>query len=136
MLSKRLGIIMDNVDEQNPHDIAYVHSVYGPLSVRLVMNCESPGWRNIRDVLDMLPGPSFEDNQQVSKQNTGRTSKDQKKTILVFFVGGATMAEVAALRFLSQQEESNVEYIVATTNIITGTSFLESLFTKLEAPAF
>jgi len=85
------------------------------------MNCESPGWRNIRDVLDMLPGPSFEDTQQVSKQNTARSSKDQKKTILVFFVGGATMAEVAALRFLSQQEESNVEYIVATTNIITGT---------------
>lgn len=136
VLSKRLGIIKENVDEQNPHDIAYVHSVYGPLSARLVMNCETPGWRNIRDVLDMLPGPSFEDTQQVSKQNTGRTNKDQKKTILVFFVGGATMAEVAALRFLTQQEESNVEYIVATTNIITGTSFLESLFTKLEAPAF
>ena len=26
VLSKRLGIIMDNVDEQNPHDIAYVHT--------------------------------------------------------------------------------------------------------------
>ena len=136
VLSKRLGIIKDNVDEQSPHDIAYVHSVYGPLSVRLVMNCEAPGWRNIRDVLDMLPGPSFEDTQQVGKHQAGRNNKDQKKTILVFFVGGATMAEVAALRFLTQQEESNVEYIVATTNIITGTSFLESLFTKLEAPAF
>merc|ERR1712241_110639 len=34
--NKRPGIIKDNVDEQNPHDIAYVPSVYGPLSVRLV----------------------------------------------------------------------------------------------------
>ena len=51
VLSKRLGIIMDNVDEQNPHDIAYVHSVYGPLSVRLVQQLEKPGWRNIREEL-------------------------------------------------------------------------------------
>ena len=136
VLSKRLGIIKDNVDEQSPHDIAYVHSVYGPLSVRLVMNCLTPGWRNIRDVLDMLPGPSFEDTQQVSKQNASRSKKEDKKVVLVFFVGGATMAEVAALRFLTQQEESNVEYITATTSIITGTSFIESLYTKLEAPAF
>ena len=77
------------------------------------------------------------------------------------FVGGCTMAEVAALRFLSQQvivsldlrllgdsvgfkditcalvqEENNVEYLVATTSIITGESFIESLATKLEAPTF
>ena len=36
----------------------------------------------------------------------------------------------------SDQEENNVEYLVATTSIITGESFLESLATKLEAPAF
>ena len=57
VLSKRLGIILENVDEQNPHDIAYVHTVYGPLSVKLVQKLEQPGWRNIRDVLDTLPGP-------------------------------------------------------------------------------
>ena len=40
-------------------------SVYAPLSIRLVQNCTSPGWRNIRDVLDLLPGPSFEEIQRV-----------------------------------------------------------------------
>lgn len=136
ILRKRLGLIMDNVDEQNPADIAYVHSVYGPLSVRLVMQVESPGWRNIRDVLDLLPGPSFEDTQQVGGQGVARDRVGDKKVVLVFFVGGVTMAEVAALRFLSQQEESNVEYLVATTSVITGNTFIESLSTKLEAPAF
>ena len=34
------------------------------------------------------------------------------------------------------QEENNVEYLVATTSIITGESFIESLATKLEAPTF
>ena len=134
VMSKRLGIIMENVDEQNPHDIAYVHSVYGPLSVKLVQQLESPGWRNIRDVLDLLPGPSFEDSQQVT--HPPRRQQGDKKVVLVFFVGGVTFSEIAALRFLSQQDDSTVEYIVATTSVITGHSFIESLATKLEAPIF
>ena len=39
-------------------------------------------------------------------------------------------------RFLSQQEDSGVEYIVATTSIITGSTFIQSLATTLEAPLF
>jgi len=136
ILRKRLGLIIDNVDEQNPVDIAYVHSVYGPLSIKLVMQVETPGWRNIRDVLDLLPGPSFEDTQQLGGQSSGRKKMGDKKVVLVFFVGGVTMAEIAALRFLSQQEESNTDYIIATTSIITGNTFIENLSTRLEAPAF
>lgn len=133
VLSKRLGIILENVDEQNPHDIAYVHTVYGPLSVKLVQKLEQPGWRNIRDVLDTLPGPHKEDTQQVAAGLSGRRNAGDKKVVLVFYVGGVTMAEIAALRFLSQQEDSNIEYIIATTSVITGNRFVESLFTKLEA---
>ena len=84
----------------------------------------------------MLPGPSFEDSQQLSQQQQSRRTGSDKKTVLVFFVGGVTMAEVASLRFLSSQEDSNIDYIIATTSVITGNSFLESLFTKLEAPIF
>jgi len=133
--ARRLNLIVDNVDEQNPSDIAYVHSVYAPLSVRLVQQLESPGWRNIREVLDTLPGPSMEDSQQVRGRAAG-TKAGGRKTVLVFFVGGVTMAEVAALRFLSQQEDSTVEYLVATTSVVTGSSLLESLYTPLEAPPF
>ena len=63
---------------------------------------------------------------------------------MVFYLGGVTMAEIAALRFLSQREDSQesqflsnksgylpchlkVEYIVATTSIITGDFLLETL---------
>ena len=65
---------------------------------------------------------------------------------MVFYLGGVTMAEVAALRFLSQREESQespsslfycdqyfwpgpfqVEYIVATTSVITGNFLLQTL---------
>lgn len=135
-LRKRLNLISDIVDEQNPTDIAYVHSVYAPLSVRLVQQLEKPGWRTIRDILDILPGTSFEDTQQVPSHLKNFSKPQEPKVVLVMFVGGCTMAEIAALRFLSQQEESNIEYIVATTSIITGSTLLQSLQTILEPPLF
>merc|ERR1719300_1876766 len=78
MLRKRLSLILDNVDEQCPADIAYVHSVYAPLSVRLVQQLDKPGWRNMRDVLDLLPGPSFEDTQQVAAEARPRSQGGPK----------------------------------------------------------
>ena len=94
MLRKRLSLILDNVDEQCPADIAYVHSVYAPLSVshpfnlrkftsffkkvRLVQQLDKPGWRNMRDVLDLLPGPSFEDTQQVAADSRPRSQGGPK----------------------------------------------------------
>jgi hypothetical protein len=35
--------------------------------------------------------------------------------------------QISALRFLSQQEDSNVEFVIATTKLINGTSFLKSI---------
>ena len=56
------------------------------------------------------------------------------KKCLVLFVGGCTFAEVAALRFLSQQEEASTEYMVATTAVVNGNSFLRSLMHELKDP--
>ena len=95
--------------------------------------------RNIRDVLDMLPGPSFEDTQQIAMGGGGqqrRRGPGDKKVVLVFYVGGVTMAEVAALRWLSNREGAGVEYVIATTSVITGNSFIRTLYDKLEAPIF
>ncbi|GLH14585.1 Vacuolar protein sorting-associated protein 33A [Gryllus bimaculatus] len=74
---------------------------------------------------------------------------DAPKVVLVFFLGGCTYAEVAALRFLSQQEDlaaaqvhlcavpvaANVEFLVATTKMINGDSFLRSLMEPAATPA-
>ena len=56
--------------------------------------------------------------------------KGMKRTLVVF-IGGCTFAEIAALRFLSQQEDATTEYMVATTSIINGNSFLDSLMTTM-----
>jgi hypothetical protein len=134
VLRKRLNLTQDDVNELEPNDITYVHSVYAPLSVRLIQNCAKPGWRAIRDVLDLLPGPSFDEYQQQSKRKTRTTNDGGLKRTLVVFVGGCTYAEISALRFLSQQEDSTVEYLVATTSIINGSSFIEGLMAKITDP--
>lgn len=90
------------------------------------------GWQSLNDNIGCLPGPAFEDYQQASYIGNRRSSltseisqSDQPRVILVFFLGGCTFAEVAALRFLSQQDDTNVEFIVATTKIINKNTFLD-----------
>ena len=46
-------------------------------------------------------------NTDSSGSSTHSSSYDQQKTTLIFFLGGATYAEVSALRFLSQLEEGS-----------------------------
>lgn len=50
---------------QNPNDIAYVFSGYAPLSCRLAQFLHRPGWRSIIEVLNLLPGPTFDEVQQI-----------------------------------------------------------------------
>ena len=46
---------------------------------------------------------------------------------LVFFLGGCTFAEIAALRWLRRNEQPRREYIVATTHICDGNGMIESV---------
>lgn len=40
-------------------------SGYAPLSVRLAQILHRPGWRSITEVLNMIPGPTVEEIQQL-----------------------------------------------------------------------
>ena len=55
--------------------------------------------------------------------NVDRNKLSKKKTlILVYFIGGVTYGEIAALRWLA--EKYNKEIVIATTNITTGKKIL------------
>ncbi|XP_013924911.1 PREDICTED: vacuolar protein sorting-associated protein 33A [Thamnophis sirtalis] len=60
----------------------------------------------------------------------------ENRITLVFFLGGVTYAEIAALRFLSQMEDGGTEYVIATTKLINGTSWIKSMMEKLEPLPF
>ncbi|XP_061842197.1 vacuolar protein sorting-associated protein 33A isoform X2 [Nerophis lumbriciformis] len=132
-IRKTLKLWMEDANEQNPNDISYVYSGYAPLSIRLTQVLARPGWRSIEEVLKMLPGPHFEERQQLPAGLLKKRQQGENRTTLVFFLGGVTYAEIAALRFLSQMEDSGMEYVIATTKLINGTSWVKSLMDRPEA---
>ncbi|KAM7145102.1 vacuolar protein sorting-associated protein 33A [Macrochelys suwanniensis] len=135
-IRKTMRLWMDDVNEQNPNDISYVYSGYAPLSVRLAQLLARPGWRSIEEVLKILPGPHFEERQQLPTGLQKKRQQGENRITLVFFLGGVTYAEIAALRFLSQMEDGSTEYVIATTKLINGTNWIKSLMEKLEPPPF
>ena len=42
-----------------------MYSGYAPLSVRLAQILARPGWRSITEILNLLPGPTFDEVQQI-----------------------------------------------------------------------
>ncbi|KAL1131088.1 hypothetical protein AAG570_012325 [Ranatra chinensis] len=137
VLRKTLRLTVEDNSEVMPSDVNYVHSVYAPLSVRLIQQLiKSPSaWRQLSDVLALLPGRIIDHSQQlpnyIQKRRGSISSQSSQnentKIVLVFFLGGCTFAEISALRFLSQQEDSKVEFVIATTKLINGNSFINSL---------
>ncbi|XP_065079001.1 vacuolar protein sorting-associated protein 33A [Ochlerotatus camptorhynchus] len=138
VLRKTFNLTAEHPEEVSPKDITYVHSIYAPLSVRIVEQHLKPnGWQSLNDVLSSLPGPTFEDFQPATALNSRRGSftseisqSDIPRVIVVFFIGGCTFAEISALRFLAQQDENNVEFLVCTTKLINKNSFLDSFIEK------
>ncbi|XP_027037001.1 vacuolar protein sorting-associated protein 33A-like [Pocillopora damicornis] len=50
-LRKSMKLVVEDVQEQNPNDIAYVFSGYAPLTVRLAQFLARPqGWRGLEEV--------------------------------------------------------------------------------------
>lgn len=138
-LRKPLRLIVDEVNEHDPDDIAYVYSGYAPLSVRLVqcvvqkplmtamakgrrgedgtnagVNAGAVGWRGFEEVLKNVKGKTFDEPQRgeekaVRARNILNGQNDRKVT-MVFFLGGCTFTEISALRFIGRKEEGEFIY--------------------------
>lgn len=132
-LRKQLRLIVDEVNEQDPNDIAYVYSGYAPLSVRLVQcvlqkqyllsitrgngvtSAANPaaggaqGWRGFDEAVKHARGQTFDEVQKgedkAVRARALLSGNGEKKTVFVVFVGGISFTEIAALRFIAKQEE-------------------------------
>ena len=51
---------------------------------------------------------------------------------LVFFIGGVTFTEIAALKWLSAEDESFGDIVIATTKLISGNTLLSSVMEEIE----
>ena len=133
---KTLKLTIDNINEMNPSDIAYVHNGYAPISVRLAQYLDHPGWRAISDLLNTLPEPPIEEIQQIpvglrKRRNSGSSIQsgvvEDQKVILVFFWAVVLSLRSLPSDFSHRKEGINAEFVIATTHIINGKTFLQSL---------
>ncbi|KAL8814788.1 MAG: hypothetical protein Q9223_006013 [Gallowayella weberi] len=147
-LRKSLRLIVDEVNEQDPNDIAYVYSGYAPLSVRLVQSiiqkqhllnlirgpsasssADTPssatqGWQGFEDVVKSVRGETFSKVQKgddaAAKARHMLMGSGKEKTVVVMFLGGITRTEIAALRFVGKGLEGRRRVVVCTTGVISG----------------
>ncbi|OOQ90116.1 vacuolar sorting protein [Penicillium brasilianum] len=157
-LRKNLRLVIEEVSEKEPNDISYVYSGFAPLSVRLVQcvlqkpyilslvrggspaasinnaSTASPGWLGFEDVVKSARGSTFSivqrgDDKAVRARQT-LSGNPATKTIYVFFLGGITFTEIAALRFIAAQEAPRRKLIICSTGIISGDRMMEAAVEK------
>jgi len=133
-LRQQLRLIVDEVKEDDPDDIAYVYSGYAPLSIRLVQcvlqkqylfqvtkgtgsapgggatsTGGAQGWLGFDDAVKHVRGRTFYELQKgedkAVKARALLSGGAEKQTVFVVFVGGITFTEIAALRFIARQEK-------------------------------
>lgn len=124
---------------REPKDPAFVFGgAYIPLICQLLENCvlgttkkNGPPLLTPQEIMKLLPGPNFKRKQAFLSPDIPNniTNKPQsERSILIFFIGGVTFAEITALRFMAKQR--NIKIAVGTTSIINGNKLIESLFPK------
>jgi hypothetical protein len=81
------------------------------------------------EALKQNRGPSLGVLAKKFSDSTGQTDKIQgtKPVLLVYYVGGITYMEIAALRFLSKRPSFPYAIICCTTEIVNGETLLRSL---------
>jgi hypothetical protein len=147
---KALNLVVDDLDDANPADIAYAysHSGYAPCSVRLAQAAVKGPWKAVEESLKSLPGAHFEYTQghdangapavlpanyaafEAKKRRAlggGGAPGARRPVVLAFFIGGVTFAEISCMRFLSDKMNAGVDFVVGTTNFISATSLIDTL---------
>lgn len=98
--AKMLSVIDLDIDIQHPKSAAFVTGGYLPISCRLVEEIlKNNNWRSIDHTMERLPGPRAEVHLADTTEKKQRKMK--RPVTVVFFVGGVSYLEVAALRWIA-----------------------------------
>ncbi|KAI0049280.1 Sec1-like protein [Auriscalpium vulgare] len=91
------------------------------------------GFKGFEDVIASIPGKTVDVVQQGASSAGGDVStasllpqRDQTTITAVFFVGGCTYTEIAALRWAGRQNQGR-KFLIATTGIVNGASIVEGI---------
>ncbi|KAJ7729250.1 Sec1-like protein [Mycena maculata] len=92
------------------------------------------GWRGFEDILATIPGETVDIVQSGPSGGSAVSTPlasllrpmQQPTTTVVFFLGGCTYTEIAALRWVGRQNRGR-KFLIATTGIVSGNSIVESI---------
>jgi hypothetical protein len=90
---------------------------------------------NLVEAMKRKRGPSLgtlakewsENSSDMSGGGNLSPTREDKPVLLVYFVGGVTFMELAALRFLSRRSSFPYDIVCCTTEIVNGETLLKSL---------
>ncbi len=77
-------------------------------------------------------GPEGQGIHEVSELPSFPQHQQQKPTMLVFMLGGLTMLEIAAFRYLSKDPLFPYEIIMASTGVTNSSKFIKDLSHELK----
>ncbi|KAK6111897.1 Sec1 family protein [Brugia pahangi] len=127
-LTRRMALLPGNTETtinlRNPDQMRYVFSgVYTPILCKIVNDTINNGWN--MEEMKITFGDTVFCDQNCSPNANRQTDNRIRKVILVYFIGGVTYSEIAALTLLAQY--NNLRIIIATTNIIHREKFIKEL---------
>ena len=127
-----------NLIADDYQDISYTYNGYAPLSCRLVEYALSvkldkfrvqkkkdvmyKGWvdKDINNKVNLVDDPFYVVQE---------TNLIKDNVVLVYFIGGITYAEIAALRYISKMNKDK-HILIATTCIINGNKMVQSFLKR------
>lgn len=127
-LSRRMTLLPGNteptLDLRNPDQMRYVFSgCFTPILCKIVGDTVSSGW-NMEEMKSTFGDSVFCDQNSYTRASRPPDSRI-RKAILVYFIGGVTYAEVAALTLLAQHNDLRI--VIAATNIIHREKFIKEM---------
>ena len=138
-LRRGLRLLADGGDPASPTDAAYAYAGYAPATVRFVEAAAATGgWSaggvanaaravgGAREAALRVDGRGRPVEEPVTGGMAATTTTTSPRTVLVALIGGATSAEVAALRWLSARPGARARYLVASSCLVTGDDVVAS----------
>ncbi|KAG7382690.1 Vacuolar protein sorting-associated protein 33B [Phytophthora pseudosyringae] len=130
---------LDDEDTRHPMDIHFMfpYTGYAPMSIRLLQESLGMKYKTLAkdptsSVLSLGGGNGNNSSSHHSMSAETASSYDNNKggsrtNVLVYYVGGVTVAELTAFRFLNQKQ-SEFTFFIAATSICNGSRLLRAIY--------
>ncbi|KAF8963846.1 ATP binding protein [Flammula alnicola] len=137
-IAQKGGVISNPAEKEKASGEASNAGDQKKLSMGKVQAHPIVGWKGFEDVVTAIPGRTVEVIQKASNKVTpsgpltSAGSSSETTTTIVFFLGGCTYTEIAALRWVGRQNKGNYQclgrnFLIATTGIISGAGIIDGI---------